>query len=353
MIVEYCVAGFKGLKEFCLNPGQHVIIYGPPGAGKTSVVESIGVLAQSRGEDWIVLEGHYVVIHDPSEIHYNGDLSRPIRWRIHVRDRGRILGYEYEYRSSDSWARQSVLRDFVRLITVEREEGGGLITYPSEPAGLRTCIPPVPVINEIVLTLCQPADDERLKDAEYALFELRNLLKDSIYILTERRISSWKRTFEAYANLMPSRGVGSDGQYTVYQLSRIYADPTLERERGEVNELLKEVGIDEVSIGIVSSGRLGGYVRMGGRLSSVYSAGLFVKSLLPILVQLVMSNAGSVLIVDDVELGVSEDRYEKLMHLIKDFTGRKGMQLIATTRSRLLAKVAEKLGYQVVEMSTA
>jgi len=353
MIVKYCVYGFKGLREFCADLNQLVIIHGPPASGKTSIVESIGLLIQSRGEDWIVLEGHYVVFHEPSEIHYNGDLNNPIRWEVHVNFGGRILGYEYEYKSSGNWARQSIYRNFVKLITVERFEDGGVITHPPELSGVRTCIPPVPVINEVVLTPCHPVENEQFKSAEYAIFELRNLLKDSVYILTDRRPFSWKRTFEASVDLLPEYSVGSDGQYTVHQLSRISADPALEREREEIDELLREIGIDEVSTGIVARGRIGGYVRMGRRISSILHAGLFVRSLLPLIVQLVLAKSESTVIVDDLELGVPEDSYERIADILGKFARRKGLQLVATTRSTSFAKIAERLGYQVVKVGAS
>jgi len=68
-LVKAVVKGFKGLGNgLSVEFKGNTVIVGRSGSGKTSLMEALALLMQSRGEEWLVLEGNLLIIHEPTDI---------------------------------------------------------------------------------------------------------------------------------------------------------------------------------------------------------------------------------------------------------------------------------------------
>jgi hypothetical protein len=180
------------------------------------------------------------------------------------------------------------------------------------------------------------------------LLDLRVGLKDAYYFISGRRLAAWKYTYETHVDLLPATSVGPEGQYTAHQISRILSQPQFEPLRDHLYGLLKAARIDDVRVGLVSTGRIAMYVKAGGMWTNAYNVGNFTKAVLPVLTQLILSNEGSVVAVDDVDLAVPDNYAEELLATYLSLAKKKRLQLIATAKSDAFKKAAEKLGISVV-----
>ncbi|BDR92119.1 AAA family ATPase [Vulcanisaeta souniana] len=337
-LVKAVVKGFKGLgREASINFNGNTMVVGGSGSGKTSLMEALALLMQSRGEEWLVLEGNFLVIHEPEDLVYglnpdgtvtvgvyyevDGDgegLGRSIGLELR---RGSIIGYHYSFRFRDYWVRQEVYLDNEPVAIVEKVGNDGVMRHP---ATNKLCIAPTHVMHEDAFMVC---DGDQSRRAIALMFVLRNMLKNKFYYLGEGRVCWWKRDYETTVDL-PSNSVGSDGQYTVHQLSVIETRPEYEGVYGEVKGLIGELGIEDIKAGFTAPKRVSGYVKVNGKWVPMYHAGLKLKALLPVIVQLVLTPPGSVLVIDGIDLGLAHDELSAVVDIVD--------------------RVARKVGYQVI-----
>jgi hypothetical protein len=187
-------------------------------------------------------------------------------------------------------------------------------------------------MSEDGLLVCD--ENDPAGTARSLLFVLRNILRDRFFILRETRAFTWKRTFEVTVDL-PRYSVGSDGQYTVHQLSVMMARPEYEEELRMIRDALSELGIEDLRAGFTESNRLSGYVRTRGGWVPMYHGGLRLRSILPVITQLALSPRGSVVLVDDLDLGIDEETLVKLLGLIARWSSERRIQVVATSRLRV------------------
>lgn len=343
-----CVSGFKAYDR-CIDLEGSTLIYGPPNSGKSSLLEGLSMLMQSRGEQWILLEGPLLIVHEAEDVHRGGDVASPFTIEAHWSFGERIYGYSYTYATKGGYVEQTVFEDFKPVLTVAKRGQRGAVIYPPDLSA-ELCTAPYAVLNEDVLIPCGEVADERFKRAERILLELRVGLKDTFYYISGRRLAAWKYTYETHVDLLPATSVGPEGQYTVHQISRILAHPQFEPLRDELYRVLRQAGIDDVRVGLISTGRLAMYVKSRGGWTNAYNVGNFTKSVLPVLVQLVLSNEGSVVAIDDVDLAVPEEHAEGLLSTYLDIARRRGLQLVMAARSRSFKEAARRLNVAVVEL---
>ncbi len=127
---------------------------------------------------------------------------------------------------------------------------------------------------------------------------------------------------------------GSDGQYTVHQLSVIQTRPEYE---GIYNELMgglvNELGIEGIKAGgFTAPKRISGYIKVNGKWVPMFHAGLKMRSLLPILVQLILTPPGSVLLIDSVDLGLTYDELNALVDIIDRMARKVGYQVVMSSK---------------------
>lgn len=346
MFREVCLKNFRAVENRCVKLGDFTLIYGPPNSGKSTFLEALAFLIQSRGEEWLALEGPLLIIHEPEDIHQGGDLEKPFVVEFTAAVESGLVTYGYKYATATNYVEQWVASGGVLLAHMAKRGDGG---YLVEPVEAKLCVTPYAVISEDVLTLCSQVEDERVKAAERALLELRIGLKDRFYLISSRRLAAWKYTYETHVDLMPATSVGSEGQFVPHHLSKVLTQPSFHRAREELYRYLPLAGVEDVKVGFIKSGRLAMYIR-DRHWTNVYNAGLYTKSVMPIVVQLVLANAGSSIFIDDVDLAVPSDRAEVLLSGLLEATRRRGLQLVATIKEPGFKKVGEKLGFEVVEL---
>ncbi|MFB6490596.1 MAG: ATP-binding protein [Thermoproteus sp. AZ2] len=347
-LLRLCARGFRALDR-CVDFKGNSVLFGPPNSGKTSLLEALSMLMQSRGEQWILFEGPLLIIHEAEDVHRGGDTAAPFTIEAHWDLGGRALGYSYTFATKGSYVEQAVYEDFKPLARLIKRGDRGI----AELAGGRTaelCTAPYAVLSEDALIPCSPVEDEGFRRAERALMELRIGLKDVYYFVSGRRLAAWKYTYETHVDLLPATSVGSEGQYTAHQISRILAQPQFEPLRDPLYQVLRIAGVDDVRVGLVSTGRIAMYIKSGGAWTNAYNAGNFTKSVLPVLVQLILANEGSVVAVDDADLAVPEDSAEQVLSAYAELARRKGLQLVLSAKSPGFAKAAERLGLGVVRL---
>jgi energy-coupling factor transporter ATP-binding protein EcfA2 len=354
-LVKAIIKGFKGLsEELTINFSGNTIIVGRSGSGKTSLMEALTLLMQSRGEEWLVLEGNYIVIHEPEDLVYGLDLNEEVRVGAYYEvdedgeklgrsiglelNRGSIIGYHYSFRLSDYWVRQEIYLGNDLVATIEKVGNEGLMKYP---VNARLCITPTHVIHEDAFMVC---DGDVSRKAYSLAFILRNMLKNKFYYLGESRVCWWKRDYETTVDL-PSNSVGSDGQYTVHQLSVIETRPEYEGVYNELMELVSELGIEGIKAGFTAPKRISGYVKVRGKWVPMYHAGLKVKALLPVIVQLALTPPGSVLLIDSIDLGLTPDELNVVVDIVNRIASRVGYQVIMSS------KTAPTVNVKVVNIS--
>ncbi|ADN50230.1 conserved hypothetical protein [Vulcanisaeta distributa DSM 14429] len=341
-LVRAVIKGFKGLgRGLTIDLNGNTVIVGRSGSGKTSFMEALALLMQSRGEEWLVLEGNLLIIHEPEDLAYGLDPSETITIGVYYEvdedgeslgrstglelSRGSVIGYHYSFRLSDYWVRQELYLNNELVAVVEKVGNEGFVRYP---VNARLCMAPTHVMHEDAFITC---DGDVSKKAYSLAFILRNMLKNKFYYLGEGRVCWWKRDYETTVDL-PSNSVGSDGQYTVHQLSVIQTRPEYEGIYNELMGLVNELGIEGIKAGFTAPKRISGYIKVNGKWVPMFHAGLKMRSLLPILVQLILTPPGSVLLIDSVDLGLTYDELNALVDIIDRMARKVGYQVVMSSK---------------------
>lgn len=340
-LTEVHIDGFKGLSNTRLALSGNTLIVGPSGSGKTSLTEALALLMQSRGEEWLVLEGNYLIIHEPQDMARNlradGIITIGVGFRVDEDgvELGKSVGielsgdsvieYTYNFRLNDYWVKQSIALNGREVAVAEKQGNEG---YLVSPIKAKLCLAPTHVMHEDAYLVCE---GEGVPEAKALTFVLRNMLKNKFYYLTEGRVCLWKRDYEVTVDL-PTNSVGTDGQYTVHQLSVIQTRPEHEEIYNRVLGLARDLGIEDLKAGFTSPKRVSGYIKIKGSWVPMYHAGLKYRAILPILTQLVLTPRGSVLVIDSVDLGLSDDELETFINIINDVSIKSGFQVIMTSK---------------------
>ncbi|MGC8993863.1 MAG: ATP-binding protein [Pyrobaculum sp.] len=347
MIRRICLDHFRGVKRGCVELGRRALIYGPPNSGKTTYIEALALLVQSRGEQWLALEGPLLIIHEPEDLHHGGDLDKPFAVEFTAEVGAGEVNYGYRYATATNYVEQWVGAGGRLLARMAKRGERGVLTHPVEA---ELCAAPYAVMNEDVLITCAAVESEELRAAERALMELRIGLKDRFYFISGRRLAAWKYTYETHVDLMPQTSVGPEGQFTPHHLSRVLTLPSYEPVREALYAYLPAAGVEDVRVGLVKSGRVALYVKKGGLWTNAYNAGSYTKAVLPVLLQMLLANEGSAVFIDDADLAVPSDKAEALLSTLLEIAERRRLQLVAAAREPAFARAAEKLGMDIAAL---
>jgi hypothetical protein len=77
MIGRICLDHFRGVENRCVKLSRAALLFGPPNSGKTTFMEGAALLMQSRGEQWLALEGPLLIIHEPETYTSGATLRSP------------------------------------------------------------------------------------------------------------------------------------------------------------------------------------------------------------------------------------------------------------------------------------
>jgi len=346
MIIEACVGNFKAIKSACMefSKGLNVVL-GPPSSGKSSILEAITLIMQSRGEDALIIEGRLLMIHDIVDVLRNMDTSSKVTVSLKfsiddqvssfLKDTGvnvnsGSITYSYSFIHSLGNVEQEVWLNDNLLVAFGRVNDKNLIFKP-EPLDL--CITPYHVMHEDALETCSDPPDS-VKVAKAVLFSLRQGLRDRFFFIGENRLAWWKRTFETTVDLLPDYSVGGDAQYTVHQLSRMLTVPSYREQVKEILSGMKSLNVEDITAGFIAPNRLMGFIKAKGSWGVLYNAGLGVRSILPLIVQLVLAPKGSTIIIDGVDIGLNEESLDNILGVVSNYAETKNLQVIASSRLR-------------------
>ncbi|WP_048062558.1 AAA family ATPase [Caldivirga maquilingensis] len=346
MIIKACVGNFKAIGNACVefSEGLNVIV-GPPSSGKSSMLEAITLIMQSRGEDALIIEGRLLMIHDVVDVLRNLDTSSRVtvslRFSIDdqissfLKDTGinansGSITYSYSFIHSSGNVEQEVWLNDNLLVTFGRINDKNMILKPEI---IDLCITPYHIMHEDALETCSDPPDS-VKVAKAVLFSLRQGLRDRFFFIGENRLAWWKRTFETTVDLLPDYSVGGDAQYTVHQLSRMLTVPSYREQVKEILSEMQSLNVEDVTAGFIAPNRLMGFIKAKGSWGVLYNAGLGVRSILPLIVQLVLAPRGSTIIIDGVDIGLNEESLENVLSAVGKYAKSKDLQIIASSRLR-------------------
>ena len=347
MIGKICLDHFRGVEKGCVELSRAVLLFGPPNSGKTTFMEGAALLVQSRGEQWLALEGPLLIIHEPEDVHFGGDLERPFGIELTVELEGGAVTYGYRYATATNYVEQWVGKNGEVLAKMAKRGERGVLLHPVEA---ELCVAPYAVMNEDVLITCGAVEDERIRAAERALLALRVGLKDRFYFISGRRLAAWKYTYETHVDLMPATSVGPEGQFTAHHLSRVLTQAAYERVREMLYAYLPLAGVEDVRVGLVKSGRIAMYVKRGGLWTNAYNAGSYTKATLPVLLQLLLANPGAAVFIDDVDLAVPGTQAEKLLSALLEIARARDLQLVLSAKEPAFAAAGKKLGMHLARL---
>lgn len=344
MIIKTCVRNFKAIRDTCVEfSGGVNVMTGPPSSGKSSILEAMALIMQSKGEDALIIEGKLLMIHDIVDVIRNMDVNNEVSVNLtfsidkyiaeFLRDTGvnahsGSITYGYSFTHGTGDVRQEVWLNNELLVLFGRVNGRNVII---KPEAMDLCLTPYHVMHEDALETCGDPPSQ-VKVARAVLFSLRQGLKDRFFFISENRLAWWKRTFETTVDLLPDYSVGGDAQYTVHQLSRMLTIPD---RREQVKELLSEMsilGVEDLTAGFIAPNRLMGFIKARGSWGVLYNAGLSVRSILPVIVQLVLAPNDSTIVIDGIDIGLDEETLNNVLEAIGKYAVNKGLQVIATSR---------------------
>ena len=319
------------------------MVIGPPSSGKSSLLEAITLIMQSRGEDALIIEGRLLMIHDVVDILRNLDTSSKVTVSLKFNIDDQILSflkdtginvssgtitYSYSFIHSSGNVEQEVWLNNDHLVTFGRVNGKNMIL---KPEALDLCITPYHIMHEDALETCGEPPDS-VKVARAVLFSLRQGLRDRFFFIGENRLAWWKRTFETTVDLLPDYSVGGDAQYTVHQLSRMLTVPDYREQVKEILSEMKSLNVEDITAGFIAPNRLMGFIKAKGSWGVLYNAGLGVRSILPLIIQLVLAPRGSTIIIDGIDIGLNEESLENILNTVSKYAESKGLQVIASSR---------------------
>ena len=337
MLLRVLVENFKAVDRFEAELSGATAIVGPVGSGKTSILEAVSLLMQSRGEPWLLVEGPLVMFHAPMAVVRRRGSPRGVGvwWMVD----GEVLGYVYRIDPVTSHVRQELYVGDRLVAAAERRGDRGAIV---EPEYAELCTAPFAVMSEDAYIPC--GESRVAAEAERVAMRLRVGLRDRFVYLSEKRFCTWKRTYETLVDLLPSMSVGSDAQYVIHQLSRALM------QGGE--QLMRRIryvfGVSDVRVGLAGSGRLDAALISGGVAYPSIHAASGIKHGLPILVAAAIAPEGATLAIDSVFEGLDEDTASRLLGELLDVARERRLQLLVTERSRWGAKLLEGAGFKIV-----
>ena len=370
MIKKLIVENFKSIKRLNLELAPLTIFVGPNGSGKSSILEALALMSQSFDKLSIFdgKKGPLVNIEDNEALFLKGDTRQwlSLGFEIELKDEeireidsGLLEDLEHPRIKAEPKRRKFVeqirgaltrqknnnvvkrakLRYLYRVRLNPSQESlhfydiNGIkivIVYTSHPPKISSIpknlsidnylqfFPTTLYIEDVPLRFYQ-----RVKDV------VRNRLEKIYYLSPERGTIRWYKKAGS-PNLVY---VGRNGENTLELLSKLIR-PENDEKRLPYELICKEFGIEDLWSGwdrndILTSNYRDPYLRSAHKLPSL---GHGSRQLLPIIVQIAYSDAGSIILIDEPEISL-HPAYQIKLHTLFGRAVIEGKQVLVTTHS--------------------
>ena len=370
MIKKLIVENFKSIKRLNLELAPLTILVGPNGSGKSSILEALALMSQSFDKLSILdgRKGPFIEIEDIEALFLKGDTSQwlSLGFEIELRDeeiREICTGLleDLERREIKDVPERRVFVEQVRDALISQKNSNVVkrvkLRYiyrirlaPSEENlhfydinGFKIVIVSISRARKISsipkkLSVSQYSrffPDMLYIDGVYLHFyeKVRNVVKKRLekiyYLSSERGTIPWYKKAEP-PNLIY---VGRKGERTLELLSRLMR-PENDEKRLPYELICKEFGIENIWSGwdrenILTSNYRDPYLGSPHKLPSL---GHGSRQLLPIIVQIAYSDAGSIILIDEPEISLHPE-YQTKLHMLFGRAVIEGKQVLVTTHS--------------------
>ena len=369
MLSKIKIGNFKSIKDLELELAPLTIFVGPNASGKSNVLESIAILAQTpklrdRIEKSLYGSLEYgEFIRYPSThdfplfdfVAHKKDWSKFITFEIHVTDKeNHEIGYRYAFQPKDEEVRLAVFENEKKLVEVVRfkipEWAGGPdwdteFLHPGElvehvmphmsdlsnildPTSFE-CVFPTPPISDKNL---QKNIEGISSKAQKIVKKIETTVRD-IYFLSAIR-GEVRPIVEIGAG---EPRLGTHGEGLIEILSLIFRRPEYDKISGKIVEWASNFGMDEIKAGWWGGTNLSSdYIdpqfrtRLNLALASQGS-----RQILTIITQLFWSTPGSVIMIEEPEISLHIEAQLELPKMFSDAINE-GKQVIVTTHSEHL-----------------
>jgi hypothetical protein len=342
MISKIKIGNFKSIKDLELELAPLTIFVGPNASGKSNVLESIAVLAQTASLDQRItrsLEGslgygafiRYPISRDfplSDFVAYKRDGSKFITFEIHTRDEeNHDIGYSYAFMPKDREVRQAVFTTGKKLVEVGYLRAGESswrreFLYPED---LKQSIQPADNTEYILDPICfnyvlkSPITDQEKKHIEESILQAKKLVKmieaavRNIYFISA--IRGEVRPF-VETGVGESR-LGTHGEGLIEILSMIFGKSEYEEMSKKIIKWASEFVMEAIKAGLwgrnlLSSDYIDPELRthLNTALASQGS-----RQILTIITQLFWSPPGSVIMIEEPEISLHiESQLHQLLH---------------------------------------
>ena len=363
MLSKVKIGNFKSIEELELQLAPLTIFVGPNSSGKSNVLESIAILAQTTRLDRSItrsLEGslrygafiQYPISRDfPlfDFIAHKKDWSKFITFEIHITDEDYDnIGYMYSFMPKDEEIRQAVFayeekEVEVGYLNVGERAMRAEFLYPEEfkkdllqSAGHVEHILDPNCFNyglkESITGIDRQVIEETLYRAQEIVKKIETTVRD-VYLISA--IRGEVRPFVETGIDEPVLGTHGEGLIEI--LSMIFRRPEYEKIAGKIVKWASKFGMKEIKAGWWGGKYLSSdYIdpelqtRLNMTLASQGS-----RQILTIITQLFWSKPGSVIMIEEPEISLHIEAQLELPKMFSDAI-KEGKQVIVTTHSEHL-----------------
>ena len=338
MITKLALKNFKSISEsgIELDLKPLTVLMGPNASGKSSILEAIGIFAQSIGAQ-INSKGNLVIYRDFTDVIHKRETSRWLTIEIYVND----LGYRYSYKKLNDEARQSVKIGDEEIVRVTNEffEGHGRkqrFEYPGELAFKPCDYNPTHILQKRVFTSEELISDNlasRLDKAQEITTTIGSALKDKVIFISSTRGIVPE---EIAAGEIPDT-VGKQGENLIPLLARIFGTLEYRDAAAKIAEWAGKFGINELHAGWRGANELiSEYLDPSfGVVLNLSSASQGSRQILSIIAQVFWSEPGDIIMIEEPEISLHPKSQVLLTELFAEAIAE-GKQIIITTHSEFL-----------------
>lgn len=360
MISKIKIGNFKSIKDLELELAPLTIFVGPNASGKSNVLESIAILAQTPKLPGRIIRsllgsleyGEFVRYPSTSDfpisdfIAHKKDWSKFITFEIHMSDAGNHdIGYSYSFMPKDNEVRQAVFTSGKKLVEIgylraEESSWKREFLYPED---FKQALQPANVTELIFEPTCfthffkQQITGPEQQHIEEIILRAKTIVKEigaavrNIYFISAIR----GEVRPAVEIGVEEPKLGKYGEGLIEILSRIFRN--YEKMAGKISKWASEFGMEEIKAGWCGKKYLSSdYIdpefrtRLNMALASHGS-----RQILTIITQLFGSTPGSVIMIEEPEISL---HIESQLELPKMFSEaiKEGKQVIVTTHSEHL-----------------
>jgi len=363
MLSKVKIGNFKSIEELELQLAPLTIFVGPNSSGKSNVLESIAILAQTtrlRGSIVRSLLGsleYGELIQYPSTsdfplfdfIAHKKDWSKFITFEIHTKDvEYHDIGYMYAFMPKDEEIRQAVFANEKKLVEVGYLKAGESswrqeFLYPEKfKRFLQSTGHTENILDSTVFRYAfkqSPDTDQEEEQIKKISFEAQEIVKKidtttrDIYFISAIR----GEVRPAVEIGVGGEELGTHGEGIIEILSLILRRPQYEKISGKIIEWASKFGMEEIKAGwwgkkFLSSDYIDPELRT--RLNMAL-ASQGSRQILTIITQLFWSKPGSVIMIEEPEISLHIEAQLELPVMFSDAI-KEGKQVIVTTHSEHL-----------------